>query len=170
MANYYTKFSECYRLNSRAEADWIKAQLDRNILQRLRDYNTDGHTGDDRLVPKWAKSKVLAVRIMESGDGVFEWEIDQDASKSWRLSCWSEENGDTTAVGILLSSYLRKFAPDSFCTLRWVGDCDKPRLDAYGGGAMFITAFGVACFSTQEWLEQQSRQLLQHMISQNMEA
>jgi len=34
----------------------------------------------------------------------------------------------------------------------WSNDCSKPRVDAYGGGAVIITARKIKSMSTTEWL------------------
>jgi hypothetical protein len=43
----------------------------------------------------------------------------------------------------------------SHVTFEWSHDCSKPRVDAYGGGAAFITAKEIKTMSTSAWLNEQ---------------
>lgn len=37
----------------------------------------------------------------------------------------------------------------------WADTCSKPRLDAFGGGAMFVTATEIRGMHTSRWLAEQ---------------
>ena len=50
---------------------------------------------------------------------------------------------------------LQKFDQKSYVTFEWPHDCSKPRVDAYGGGAAFITIKEIKSMSTAAWLNQQ---------------
>ena len=41
-------------------------------------------------------------------------------------------------------------------SFEWSHDCSKPRTDAYGGGAAYITARDIQTLSTAAWLRQQA--------------
>ena len=43
--------------------------------------------------------------------------------------------------------------------LEWSNDCSKPRVDAFGGGAAFITARKIKSINTGEWLHRQISRL-----------
>jgi hypothetical protein len=36
----------------------------------------------------------------------------------------------------------------------WSHDCSRPLTDAYGGGAVLITAKGIKTMSTRQWLRE----------------
>lgn len=65
------------------------------------------------------------------------------------------ESGGIDAVCAYVWHLVRKFSlkPVAF---EWSHDCSKPRTDAYGGGAAYITATEVKSMSTAQWLRQQS--------------
>jgi hypothetical protein len=48
---------------------------------------------------------------------------------------------------------LQKFAFAGGAAFEWSHDCSKPRTDAYGGGAAFVTANEIETFTTSEWLQ-----------------
>jgi hypothetical protein len=51
---------------------------------------------------------------------------------------------------------LQKFDPEGQVAFEWSEDCSKPRIDAFGGGAAFITAKEIKTMTTADWLRQQA--------------
>ncbi len=64
-------------------------------------------------------------------------------------------NEGIDALCSLIQHLLQKCDPKSHVTFEWSHDCSKPRLDAYGGGAAFITAQEIKTVSTAAWLNVQ---------------
>jgi len=83
-------------------------------------------------------------------DVVEDWPFETDLVKE---GIWlhSEYGGQDTASAFIQHLLQRfDFAPS--VAFEWSHDCSQPRLDAFGGGAAFVTATGIETFSTTEWL------------------
>jgi hypothetical protein len=59
------------------------------------------------------------------------------------------------AACLFTQHLLQKFDPKTHVTFEWSHDCSKPCVDAYGGGAAFITAKEIKSMSTAAWLNEQ---------------
>ena len=87
-----------------------------------------------------------------------DWQFETDAESAdgkWGLWLHSESGG-IDAVCAFIQHLLQKFNPEGRVGLEWSNDCSKPRLDAYGGGAAFITATEIKTMNTSAWLRQQA--------------
>jgi hypothetical protein len=80
--------------------------------------------------------------------------VSQDNGRTLWIN--GEESPELDAIAGLLQTYLEKFHPDRYIEMQYSFDASKPRLDAYGGGAAFITAKGTKWMLTSGWLEQQA--------------
>jgi hypothetical protein len=65
--------------------------------------------------------------------------------------------GGQAAACVFIQHLLQKFQFAGGVTFEWSHDCSKPRTDAYGGGAAFITANDIETFTTSEWLQKMAR-------------
>jgi hypothetical protein len=63
--------------------------------------------------------------------------------------------GGVDAVCAFIQHLLQEFDQKGYVTFEWSHDCSKPRVDAYGGGAAFITAKEIKSVSTAAWLNEQ---------------
>lgn len=137
MADYYTEFSFAIPDLTDDETTWLKAAaiwLDAAI-----------NTEDDEHVPPMPELEgVLEDR--ECGTS-FAMEVDDDG-----LWIHSDESGDVDEVARFCQAFLRKFRPDEHVAFEWANTCSKPRLDAFGGGAMIVTAEAIESMSTGEWV------------------
>ena len=87
-----------------------------------------------------------------------DWCFDTDAERSprkWGLWLHSSSGG-IDAVCAFIQHLLGKFDPEGRVSFEWSHDCSKPRTDAYGGGAAFITARKIKTMTTAEWLHKQA--------------
>ncbi|MGA2542505.1 MAG: hypothetical protein ABSG78_13205 [Verrucomicrobiota bacterium] len=87
-----------------------------------------------------------------------DWQFETDAESAdgkWGLWLHSEYGG-IDAVCAFIQHLLQKFDPKGRVALEWSNDCSKPRLDAFGGGAAFITATEIKTMNTSAWLRQQA--------------
>jgi len=66
------------------------------------------------------------------------------------------DNGGTHAACHFIQHLLQKFDFAASVGFEWSEDCSKPRTDAYGGGAAFITGTDIETMSTADWLRSQS--------------
>ena len=87
-----------------------------------------------------------------------DWQFETDAESSGgKLGLWlHSEYGGIDAVCAFVQHLLQKFDPKGHLAFEWSNDCSQPRLDAFGGGAAFITATEIKTMNTSDWLRQQA--------------
>jgi hypothetical protein len=68
-----------------------------------------------------------------------------------------DESADIHYVASLMEEFLRHFGLDNPICFQWSNDCSKPRLDAYGGGAVVVRRSGISAFHTSDWIKDQLR-------------
>jgi len=92
-----------------------------------------------------------------------EWNFETERSGSPpRPGLWlHSENGGVDAACSFIQHLLKKFTPNDHLAFEWSNDCSKPRTDAYGGGAAFITATEIQSMSTWEWVIEKTKQCSQ---------
>lgn len=138
MADYFTNFSFVVPLASSEQQtralDWFRQMA---AIQR----------GED-IPPEFP-----AALMSDADDCVFEAEADEQSSGLWLHS----DCGGVDAVCAFVQYLLKQFNPKCVVTFEWSYDCNKPRTDAYGGGAAVITAEDVKSISTSEWLREQTK-------------
>ena len=61
-------------------------------------------------------------------------------------------SGGIDAVCAFVQHLLNRFDTAPFITFEWSHDCTKPRTDAFGGGAAFITKTEIETTSTSDWI------------------
>ena len=133
MADYYTNFSLILSLPTEA-AQKYALELNHQAEQ--------AHQGDE-LAKDFPKE---LEPVLE--DWQFEMEADDQEHGIWLHSM----NGGIDAVCAFIQHLLQKFDPAGKVTFEWSNDCSKPRTDAYGGGAVIITAQAIKTMSTGQWL------------------
>ena len=143
MADYFTNFSLLMALPSEAAE---KYALD------LAQQAFHIHLGDEEMPGEFPASL---------RDVVEDWQFDTDAgcpSNGWGLWLHSTDGG-IDAVCAFIQHLLERFDPTGSVSLEWSNDCSKPRTDAFGGGAAFITAKKMKSISTGQWLDRQIARL-----------
>jgi hypothetical protein len=83
-------------------------------------------------------------------------QVRQSVNSLWLHSM----NGGIDAVCAFIQHLLQKFTPEAHVSFEWSHDCSKPRVDAYGGGAAFITAEETETMNTSAWLNEQRARLV----------
>ncbi len=69
---------------------------------------------------------------------------------------WSEESArGIEKLANILSAFLKRFYPHKCITFCWGDTCSKPRLDGFGGGAVFVTADKIKWMNTYTWQDEQ---------------
>lgn len=99
----------------------------------------------------WVKSE-LAKREEQDENGWlgFDWELGPD--KPVNLWLHSDESGNVESVASFVQAFLKKFRPNDKWGMEWSNDCSRPRLDAFGGGAVVVYAKNVSWLTTHNWL------------------
>jgi hypothetical protein len=136
MADYFTNFSLVVKLK----------EPEREYALGLATI-ASSHRFDSEQVP--ADFPPDLALVLEGWD----FETEQDKDGIWLHS----QNGGIDAACVFIQHLLRKFSPDGSVSFEWSHDCTKPRLDAYGGGAAFITARKIKSMSTSNWLQKVAR-------------
>ncbi len=81
----------------------------------------------------------------------FEVEVDSDG-----LWIHADEAGTPEHVVPLIQAYLQKFDPEGGIGFEWADYSDRPILDSFGGGAVWITATDAEWNSGSRWLADRS--------------
>ena len=124
MADYYTLFSAIIPNLTPEEAFWLRGEYERR-------------------------------KNMEDDDGLplsdfgFQIETGKDSFSAW---IHDDMLGNVDAVADFVQCFLKRFRPNECWGMEWSNSCSKPRTDAYGGGAIFVTAKKVESSLTCQWL------------------
>ncbi len=132
MADYYTNFSVALPL--KPEQRQYAVQIAEQVLARRNEDVPLPGTFPDALKD-------------QTEDWTFETETDDEGI--WIHSQYGGQESACAFIQHLLQQF--DFAPA--VAFEWSHDCSKPRTDAYGGGAAFITQTEIETFSTSEWLQ-----------------
>jgi hypothetical protein len=138
MADYFTNFSLVLTLtNEAAQAYALDLAHKASLAQQ-----------GDELPADFPKDLVDMIE-----DWHFETVADDSGTKHglWLHSMY----GGVDAVCAFIQHLLQKFDPQGKVSFEWSHDCSKPRVDAYGGGAAFITAQDIKTMSTAAWVNKQ---------------
>lgn len=131
MADYYTNFSLVLPLNQE------QREYALNLVKEVA-----GYRNENQQLP--------ADFPEDLRDVVEDWPFETDLIKDgiWLHSMHGGQESACAFIQHLLQQF--DFAPS--VALEWSHDCSKPRTDAFGGGAAFITSTEIETFSTSEWL------------------
>ena len=147
MADYFTKFSLVLTLKNESEKQYA---LD--LAAKIKQIRFEE---EPVLVDFPAPLKL----VLE------DWNFDTELAKEgvWLTSA----EGGIDAVCAFIQHLLQQFDPSGSVGFEWSCDCSKPRTDAYGGGAAFITVTKIKHINTYGWL---SKVKARHTINQNNHA
>lgn len=145
MANYHLEFSQYLENITPEEKDWLSKELDTDKYKRLE---CDG-----------AKAKyALHESFGEFGCTGFAWTFEVlPQTKLFNLWIHADESGIPEAAANLVQAFLKEFRPEDYWCLEFSQTCSRPRIGAFGGGAVFVTATDQAWLSTGAWVEVQAR-------------
>ena len=131
MADYFTNFSVVLPLTKEQQEYAL------NLVKQVEAYRSD--------------NQQLPVDFPEFlRDEVDNWPFETDLIKDgiWLHSMYG---GQETACRFI-QHLLQKYDTAPFIGFEWSHDCSKPRLDAFGGGAAFITKTQIETMSTSDWI------------------
>ena len=140
MANYYSETSFMIHFETK-EKETRAAE----ILQSLENHEEEPCTGE---LAELAKD----MQLDDWGDIGFMRTPEINPSQSWPDWWISHDETINAAWAVLFFEYLVQkdlLKPFGF---EWSNTCSKPRLDAFGGGACWITKEGTEWLSTSHWL------------------
>ena len=142
MADYFTNFSLVLQLANEAEQAYA---LDLAHKAGLAQQGNE-------LPADFPKALV---------DMIEDWQFETDADNfGTKHGLWLHSMyGGVDAVCAFIQHLLQTFDPKAHVTFEWSHDCSKPRTDAYGGGAAFITAKKIQTMNTADWLRKQAARL-----------
>jgi predicted Rdx family selenoprotein len=105
----------------------------------------------ERLVEMLDEANQLADESLEPNLGA-DYEIDADG-------VWIHDADGYVELELLsevLANWLDEIGSTKSIGFEWANTCSKPRLDAFGGGAMVIRAFtATEWLSTSRWLQEE---------------
>ena len=164
MADYYTEFSAELSNLTLEEEQWLREQLTCIFVIGGVEYTEEEL--DEKQLDKsnvewfgcraWRNNPELDP---DDSDGIgFEYAFDFSVEPANRwLWVYSEDYGNLTRLAVLIQAFLRKFRPRQSWGLCWADTCSKLRLDAFGGGAVFITPEYIDWFHTNRWLSERQQ-------------
>jgi hypothetical protein len=132
MADYFTNFSLSIPL--KPEQKEYALQLAKQVEE---------HRSHDQPLPANFPS--------ELAEEVESWMFETESEDDEGIWLHSQYGGQDTAC-VFIQHLLQKFDFAPFVAFEWSHDCSKPRTDAFGGGAAFITATEIETYSTSEWV------------------
>lgn len=151
MADYYTKFSMILPAQEGEEQEWL-----RSAAKELERVVSDDLDADECLRTSAAPdlTKLLLEVLDDLGYGAPN-NVLPAAYAFEERGCWlhTEDVGGTDFAAALIQAFLRRFNKTDVIGFEFAHDCSKPRLDAYGGGAMVITAQVTRWMTTYEWMQ-----------------
>lgn len=119
----------------------------------------DYYTHYSFIIPKlhkgerlWAEAEIKKREKEEDQDGFSrfdsEWHFDNDGL--WIHDSGGQSNLDYAVL--FTQDFIKQFRPTAIFAFEWANDCSKARLDAYGGGAVVITARKIHYMNTSTWM------------------
>jgi hypothetical protein len=142
MADYYTQFSEELRIRSAEEEKWLTDRLQE--LERLSAGKPDGGGEELQKIYEEVPDDLLYLPDRWTFYGSLE-------GGDRRLVVSSTEGGFDT-IAVVVKHFLARFQPDGFWILRWAETCSKPRISAFGGGALLVTATEIVNHDVEDWI------------------
>lgn len=105
----------------------------------------------------WLLAKIEALNESEDGSPCsFE-----DAPSDHHVWAYTDESGDPERVADLVAAFQTQFQLDTPWIIEWANTCGKPRLDAFGGGAIAVYRGRTKAFSpgvlAERWIHSQAR-------------
>lgn len=131
VADYYTHISTMIKDLTPQEKEWWSKTIWKIAAYKGLETGGDFYQG-------MSAEAVPLLQAVENA-GYIDWGIQTEIGEYiW----FHDEDGAPNLFGLanLIQIFLKQFRPDSIHTFRWAETCSKPRLDAYGGGLMAITA------------------------------
>ncbi len=147
MADYFTQFSFVIPVTPE-QGDWI-AQV-HALAPELIGRAEDGEARENIEGPQDMVLAALGLAENRSGDPCLQVAHDGKDGTVW---VGSEDLGDVDYTADLVQAFLKRFDLDLVVSFEWANTCSKPRLDAFGGGAVVISRRNADWFNTRTFVE-----------------
>ncbi len=161
MADYYLEFSQVLSHLGDEELDWIRQQLEIVYVFGNQEF-TLGNLPPDLEAAYAAWSGYRFYRdfdedVPDAEEAGFCFEIDdrEDAEHGRHLWVYAQEHGELGPLAHLVQRFLSRFRPDQSWSVTYASTCSKPRLDSFGGGAVFVTAREIKFDSAWYFIERE---------------
>lgn len=124
----------------------------------MADYYTQYSAEIDNLTDgeiKWLEVRLKDIEDARADDDDFDQDIDDLGQMELRdrtIWFYGEESGDPRAVADFVQGFLKQFRPNDSFSMGHTFSCSRPRLDGFGGGAVFVTAERIEHLDSFSWL------------------
>jgi hypothetical protein len=147
MADYFTKFSFVIPVTPE-QGDWF-TQV-HSLAAELIGHAEDGKARENIEGSQDVVLAALGLAERRDGDPCLQVVHDDKEGTVWVAS---EDSGDVDYTADLVQAFLRRFDLDRVVSFEWANTCSKPRLDAFGGGAVVISRRNADWFYTSTFVE-----------------
>lgn len=141
MPNYNTQFSFAFLLPNEEAVSYALKLV--TIADTLRSQSGNDPTAGEPHFPE------------ELIDCVDDWSFEATNYDSANAIWIHSDSGGEDAACHFVQHLLDKFGVTEAITFEWANTCTKPCLDAFGGGAVVITATDIKSMTTSQWLYEQ---------------
>lgn len=150
MSDNYILFSESLMLYSKAQKEWVEAEL-ADPTTVIPD-GADGPLEFEKYMKQWVSEhqRIYDDAVDETTWPGFDWEIQRDGV-GWSL--WLHDSGGHSNLEILsvfIQRFLAKFQSEKYVSITYAETCSSPRIGEFGGGAFVVTAKRIKWFSVYE--------------------
>ena len=147
MADYFTQFSFVISVTPE-QGDWV-AQV-HALATELIGHAEDGEARENIEGPQDMVLAALGLAEKRDGDPCLQVMHDDKEGTVW---VGSEDSGDVDYAADLAQAFLKRFDLDLVIGFEWANTCSRPRLDAFGGGAVVISRRNAVWFHTSALLQ-----------------
>ena len=151
MADYFTKFSFVIPVTPE-QGGWFTRV--HGLAEELLGHAEDGGARENIEGPEDVVSAVR--RLVEKRDGFPCVQVTHDEEEG-TIWVYSDDSGDPDYTVDLARAFLNRFDLDLVVSFQWANTCSKPRLDAFGGGAVVISRRNAVWFNTGMLLEKAAK-------------
>ncbi len=127
----------------------------------MADYYTQYSAEIDKLTDdeiKWLEVRLKDIedaRADDDGLGEDDNDLGQVELQDRTLWFCGRESGDPWAIAEFVQGFLKQFRPNGSFSMEHTYSCSRPRLDGFGGGAIFVTAERLEHVDSSTWLRAQ---------------
>jgi len=147
MADYFTQFSFVIPVTPE-QGNWF-TQV-HSLAPELIGHTEDGEVPENIEGPQDVVLAALGLAEKRDGDPCLQVVHDNKEGTVW---VGSEDSGDVDYTADLVQAFLRRFDLDRVISFQWANTCSRPRLDAFGGGALVISRRNADWLNTGTFVE-----------------
>ncbi len=162
MADYYMEFSQVLPNLTDDELDWLGKQLEVVHVFDGREVAADSMPADlDPEQVEWSGYRFYRDYeddLPDAEDAGFCFELIEREDSDFGRHLWVhvEDHGELGPLAHLVQKFLRRFRPDTSWSTTYASTCSKPRVDSFGGGAVFVTADEIKFDSAWDFIEREA--------------